>query len=320
MAGARLDGFVPFACCGRLDLGVVECTLQPVPFRDDSGSSALQAAILPGGVRRSDQSGFCDAAFLPGLVDPLGCQDPLASQLGGRQRLPTCCTVEESQAETRRRLFKPCLICAVRAASVVEVPCGHVTVCMECYGDYETNTKCLVCSTEVSARVDVGPFLDSFGRPALCHVCRNCVACVVTVPCVHMSLCTRCLPMKPRGCPTCGETVEQSCAVRWPPDAAACPSSLPHRGGRAGSDVGSLRSRRGPRSGTETATPRTAGSMSVSGECLVKATQDVEQDILRLERQLLCLRTLSHSTSPTGAAGSLKDGGTHSRTSSSIRA
>mmetsp|Transcript_138968 Transcript_138968/g.443747 ORF Transcript_138968/g.443747 Transcript_138968/m.443747 type:complete len:307 (-) Transcript_138968:33-953(-) len=303
MARPLWDNLAPFACCRRFDVGIVECSLAPVHYEERFGGCApsTQAASASAAGRREARS--ASSAF----EDPFGCQDPL--RLGDGNGLPICCTVDE--ADSTEKLFQPCLICAVRPASVVEVPCGHITVCIDCYGDYQTNARCLVCRAVVAARVDVRPFLDLVtGRPADCNVCKEAAACVVTVPCVHMTLCARCLPMKPAGCPMCGEIVEQSCAVKWPsPDRCFRPPST--RPGSAASEIGDMRM---PSSTLGTMTPRTAGS--ARRECLSKATEDVDQEILRLERQLLQLRSLSSLSTTPGVAGTLKEARPPSRPSS----
>eukprot|EP00443_Scrippsiella_acuminata_P103403 CAMPEP_0115574798 /NCGR_PEP_ID=MMETSP0272-20121206/1709_1 /TAXON_ID=71861 /ORGANISM="Scrippsiella trochoidea, Strain CCMP3099" /LENGTH=263 /DNA_ID=CAMNT_0003009523 /DNA_START=82 /DNA_END=871 /DNA_ORIENTATION=+ len=234
-----------------------------------------------------------DLERLPAFVDPFGCQDPLRAQYGDQ---PLCCMSDT--AESREpQIHQPCLVCAVRPATVVEVPCGHVTVCLDCYGDYQTNVRCLRCRDVVSARVDIGPFLDQFGRPASCNMCKSSLAAVVTLPCVHMYLCAHCLPVTPAGCPSCGANVDQSCTVKWfAGENSARPSA--RSGATAVGDMARL-----PSLALGTLTPRTAGSGTRDG--LSKATEDVDQEILRLERELRQLRTLSQATpqaTPPGTA------------------
>merc|ERR1719329_1802997 len=89
-------------------------------------------------------------------------------------------------------LFSPCMVCAMMPASVVEVPCGHVNVCSNCYGDYQSNQRCLRCRDRVSARADVSPFLHEItGRPKDCNMCRTEMVNVVVFSCVHMYFCSR---------------------------------------------------------------------------------------------------------------------------------
>lgn len=206
---------------------------------------------------------------------------------GGDFATAACCMTAQEWRQAPPTLFQPCMVCSLRPASIVEIPCGHITVCNECYVDYQTNARCLRCRDKVSARVDIAQFLDDLGRPEDCYMCKKSPACVVTVPCVHMCLCSSCLPQRPVGCPTCGALVEQTCTVKW---------NLEQR------PMGPASSRRvldnGGSSGVVGAPPPGAPqSLLLDG-----ATEGIDAEILRLESQLLRLRTLAHT--PQSASGS----------------
>ncbi|CAE8701132.1 unnamed protein product [Polarella glacialis] len=125
-----------------------------------------------------------------------------------------CC--QQLFGQTSVELFAPCMVCAIHAASVLEVPCGHATVCGECFSDYQDALRCLRCRAEVTARVDVEAFLDEFtGRPVLCQLCGITPVDVLGLPCAHMSVCSRCLPAQPQRCSLCYRRLEQTCKVRW---------------------------------------------------------------------------------------------------------
>jgi len=265
--------------------------MRPVPF--DEGCCAApklgKAEASRGGRPTASRRG----GSMPIIADPFGCQDPTREGDGPAM----CCVPEEAQRAAA--LFAPCMVCAMRAATIVEVPCGHATVCVECYGDYQTNTRCLRCRDQVTARVDVAPFLDEIsGRPGECNMCKSAPACVVTIPCVHMCLCARCLPNTPAGCPTCGARVEQTCKVKWSSGggAAATPSAqggivVSTPGGTAGLSGFGLPNGRFP------SLPLSVGALPTHGgsggrDGLAEATEDVDLEIDRLERQLRRLRGL----------------------------
>lgn len=199
----------PWGYCQRVDVGILTCSQTPVHCTERSLGSAT------GSTHRHPRVGVSSAKppplSWPGMVDPCGCHNPLHVEHGG---LPVCCMPD--WVPNGPRLFQPCIVCTVRPASIVEVPCGHINVCIDCYADYQTNARCLRCRGEVTARVDTAPFLDDVtGRPADCHMCKDAPSCVVTLPCVHMCLCARCLPAQTVGCPVCGARVERNCMVQW---------------------------------------------------------------------------------------------------------
>merc|ERR1712048_1074257 len=158
-----------------------------------------------------------------------------------------------------------------RPASVVEYPCGHLNVCTECHQDYRSNMRCLRCRGAVPLRLDLSPFLDEVtGRPSECRMCKSQLASVVMMPCVHMSFCAGCLPKTIAGCPSCGQRVEQTCVVLW---------------ATAERIVGGLRSFPGlPASARERHRPQ------MRSDGLERATEDVDEEIARLEQQLRQLR------------------------------
>lgn len=227
--------------------------------------------------------------FLPAIiVDPLGCQGS-APPFDGQQ----CCALEEAPAAPG--LFAPCMVCAWRPAAVVDIPCGHANVCTECYGDYQTNARCLRCRDKVNGRVSVEDFVDEVtGRPQQCNVCKRSPANVVIIPCAHMCLCAQCLPEAPRGCPTCGARVERTCFVRWYPANGELPESS--QGAEDGTVVGAVSSGHFPR------LPVSVGALPAQGasrDGLTAATEDVDHEISRLEQQLRRLRRLSQASSRT---------------------
>lgn len=262
------------AWCGRVDCGAIHCSLQPESFKDVGQPRDIVASGQPP----------ARAPLAASLTDVLTCADPA----GPNDDLPLCCVPEDW--DVGPVLSNPCMVCAVRPASIVEIPCGHPTVCMDCYGDYHTNSRCLRCRGSVLARVDVSPFLDSStGWPSQCRVCRSRVANVVMVPCVHMCLCENCLPNAPAGCPTCGETVERTCVVKW-----AVGENNGRPGARHGHRRDAGRGQEGPlarRSLTDN-----EESAGMAARALSQATEDVEEEILRLERQLFQLRAISRTT------------------------
>lgn len=256
-----------------MDVGVLECSMHPQPLEDrlQHMDCPCAAAPLQPGQKPSHPSASSQGARTKEarslFPDPFGCDGDA----------PAACCMPEDQGGSS--LFAPCMVCAMRPASIIEVPCGHATVCAECFGDYHTNVRCLRCRDQVTGRVDVFPFLhEPEGRPPECNMCKSNTASVVTLPCVHMCLCANCLPWKPNGCPTCGALVEQTCVVRW--------------------STGSETTRPGPSSFPRL--PATFGSLARGGgEGLAKATEDVDQEIQRLERQLmkLKLRSVSQTSS-----------------------
>eukprot|EP00929_Paragymnodinium_shiwhaense_P084199 TRINITY_DN45006_c0_g1_i1.p1 TRINITY_DN45006_c0_g1~~TRINITY_DN45006_c0_g1_i1.p1 ORF type:complete len:331 (+),score=68.36 TRINITY_DN45006_c0_g1_i1:73-1065(+) len=131
-----------------------------------------------------------------------------------RRRGLTCCLEDENEDG----LFAPCCVCLSKAASVVEVPCGHVNVCVDCFQDYKDFGRCLRCLQVVILRHDVAPMLDPVtGRPPSCSACSTDVADVLVLPCLHMNVCERCLLLKLGGapCTTCEKSVQQVCMVLW---------------------------------------------------------------------------------------------------------
>lgn len=118
------------------------------------------------------------------------------------------------------KMFLPCCICAAHPATVVEVPCGHVTVCEHCVFVYRHNPKCLVCRQDSQGRVDVHELLSEgsgpsaqVGSPPLCNSCLEKDACVLVLPCKHMTLCEDCFKKDSKGCPACGEPMDESSRV-----------------------------------------------------------------------------------------------------------
>jgi len=199
------------------------------------------------------------------IIDPYGCRD---SHSGFA---PSCCITEDAFiSDDTVALYMPCMICSVMPACVVDIPCGHINVCIGCYSDYSKNERCLRCRKSASARVDINPFLDPItGRPQQCNMCREADARVVILPCVHMCFCPRCLPQSVVGCPSCGDSVEQVCHAQWLPDSSRLGAvhSLP-----------------------AVVAPTMLGDGS-SG--FREATEGINQEISRLEQQLSQLRTLS---------------------------
>eukprot|EP00927_Polykrikos_kofoidii_P054604 TRINITY_DN49004_c0_g1_i1.p1 TRINITY_DN49004_c0_g1~~TRINITY_DN49004_c0_g1_i1.p1 ORF type:complete len:426 (+),score=44.58 TRINITY_DN49004_c0_g1_i1:152-1429(+) len=263
-------------CSDAFDLQELECSFQSHTrdkITNNEPTDPSKAAC--------SHPGTC-AAPAAALVKQLGCHTsaPEAS---------ACCAREE--AEPRFTLFAPCMVCTMRFASVVEVPCGHLNVCTECHREYQTNTRCIRCRENVPIRVDISPFLDEVtGKPELCKLCRTFIACTVMIPCAHMSFCNRCLPKSVVGCPTCGQKVEQTCQVLW---SVSCEETANTRG-LAGmvfptmpASTGSFPSHRGSR------------------DVLAQATEDVDEEIARLERQL---SKLKHVPSTDGCVGGT-DGG-----------
>eukprot|EP00931_Biecheleriopsis_adriatica_P089460 TRINITY_DN63585_c0_g1_i1.p1 TRINITY_DN63585_c0_g1~~TRINITY_DN63585_c0_g1_i1.p1 ORF type:complete len:234 (-),score=42.94 TRINITY_DN63585_c0_g1_i1:109-810(-) len=169
-------------------------------------------------------------------------------------------------------LFAACMVCGLHAASVVEVPCGHVTVCGECFSDYQLSPRCLRCRAEVAARVDVSAFLGEGGWPTMCQKCALEPVAALGLPCADLCLCWQCsldeeLPVP---CLACGSNVERLCKVLW---------------GSSGHDRGREVQARRP-------CPQLISSGEIGGSCeLEEATLKVEEEISRLEKQLLDLRT-----------------------------
>lgn len=275
MSQRSIFGLSPPSCWGLsrdFDIGAVECTFHPVRFDEQCDVNAPFASKD----KELQVVGPAPAHALPILADPFGCAGPESAM---------CCVAEGAEGQTGMELFAPCMVCATRAACIVEIPCGHATVCVECYGDYQTNARCLRCRDQVSARVDVGPFLDELtGRPGDCNMCKNALASVVTIPCVHMCFCASCLPESPAGCPTCGARVERTCQVKWLNAASLAPSE------RAMRYFPSL--------------PASVGALPAHGrDGLAEVTQDVEHEISRLEQQLRRLRTQSQSSGSAAPMG-----------------
>lgn len=257
-------------CGGPIDLGVLECSLTPVTVDECAAPSQLSTRNRSIGPSKTQTTG---PTGLPVLTDPLGCGDhPLGEAY-------TCC-LPEAAADQRlgSGLFVPCMVCSLRPASIVEIPCGHVGVCTECFGAYQNNVRCLRCRQLTTGRVDVSPFLERpSGKPIDCNICKSAMASVVIIPCVHMCFCFRCLPSSFAGCPTCGRRVEKVCEVKWTP----------------GPSVPVL--------------PTTLGALPTHGtrDGLAEATKDVDAEISRLEQQLSKLRTYSQASSRTMTARSM---------------
>lgn len=189
---------------------------------------------------------------------PVVMTNPFCSELGAEK---VCCL--PSDTVQLPKLAHPCTICGANPSSIVEVPCGHVSTCVACFGCYRHNERCLRCKQKVQGRVDVLPFLDPHtGEPRRCHMCMDAVASVVTVPCAHMCFCERCLPGNIAGCPQCGQRVERVYYVQWQRNVA-----VPNFGG------------------------------------LETATEDIDVEIERLERQLTQLKRLSHEDGPRRGLG-----------------
>ncbi|KAF4708356.1 hypothetical protein FOZ63_021491 [Perkinsus olseni] len=84
-----------------------------------------------------DVEGWNDAA------QPAGDQEKWEKQLGSSE--------DESSSETRKKHGR-CVICLHRRAEVVLVPCGHMILCRECYGQIrleapEMLSTCLLCKS-----------------------------------------------------------------------------------------------------------------------------------------------------------------------------
>lgn len=346
------------ASCQKVDVGVLECSQRPLPLQHAytvvggccttatgaaAGSGGGGAA---GGGQRSFASAGRPAREAPpsssspcSLVDPFGCQDPRYSVCDLDESMRLCCIAPGWTQGTGASLFQPCLVCSLRAASIVEVPCGHITVCDECYADYKTNSRCLRCRDQVAARVDIKQFLDELGRPEDCYMCKSSLASVVTVPCVHMCLCAQCLPQRPAGCPTCGERVERTCVVKWSAAAATSaaagsggPQQPPSEQGAASGAAFSMGTVVAAAAGGHSmprqhvnghpryppppsevsgvncgrSGGRSRGSAAVEAavareqaEDSLDVARDVDQEILRLEQQLRRLRTLASSSTRT---------------------
>lgn len=241
-------------CIANMDVGLMECSLKPVRIDE---------------VERQATMG------LPTCAGPSGDWVTHIPCSTTAPEAPVCCVPEEHVHKLE--MFAPCVVCAHRPATIVEVPCGHVNVCAECHRDYHTNTRCIRCRGSVPMRLDLAPFLDEVtGRPDECKICKAGFASVVMMPCIHMGFCAGCLPKNVLGCPTCGEKVDGMCTVQWVSSAAAALEAYSHRSATRRSLQQSARSEAG-------------GDKDLG---LVRATEDVDEEIARLERQLFKLRAM----------------------------
>eukprot|EP00928_Gymnodinium_smaydae_P024543 TRINITY_DN19832_c0_g1_i1.p1 TRINITY_DN19832_c0_g1~~TRINITY_DN19832_c0_g1_i1.p1 ORF type:complete len:310 (+),score=18.89 TRINITY_DN19832_c0_g1_i1:204-1133(+) len=250
-----LQTFGLVGCVSAFDVGAMECSFKPVRF----GEARKETRV-------------CSKAIGWNAVSHIACDRSVSDPL-------VCCVPENDNQFAE--MFAACAVCAMRPATIVEVPCGHVNVCGECHRDYRTNTRCLRCREHVSTRLDVAPFLETVsGRPDQCKLCRKALACVVIMPCIHMGFCKDCLPNEIIGCPTCGDVVEQMCVVQWA--LAAWPSQAAARNWRCTHNRVPFASPLKPSNydGADT------------HNCLQDATDDVDAEIRRLEQQLQRLRAV----------------------------
>lgn len=248
-----------------IDLGVLDCAFKPVRFDD----CRTPAATLGEGIA---------------MVSQLGCHANEPQQI--------CCVPEDLAS---RELFAPCVVCALRPACILEVPCGHVNVCGGCNRDYHTNTRCIRCRERVPTRIDVSSFLDDVtGRPENCRMCQSVPASVVMVPCIHMAFCHRCLPKTVAGCPTCGERVEQICIALLSASSLGAGATAREARFVAGMPIGTF--------GSLPSYQCPAGrAVDRSGDGLEQTTERVDEEIARLEKQL---RRLKHNPPRSGLEAS----------------
>jgi len=144
IAVARAFAGAGSSCWSKMDVGVAECSFQPVRF--DDHCMGQRTASVPSSRAEVQGKRNNKPPAHPWLTDPLGCHDPLSAA-----EHHVCCVPEDGRSGVS--LFAPCMVCAARPASIVEVPCGHITVCTECYGDYHTNVRCLRCRDQA----ELGP-------------------------------------------------------------------------------------------------------------------------------------------------------------------
>lgn len=152
------------------------------------------------------------------------------------------------------KLQHPCAVCGINPASLVEIPCGHVNCCVSCYGCYRHNERCMRCKQKTQGRVDVLPFLDINTGAP-----RACNMCMETDACIVA------VP--------CGHMC--FCQRCLPGNVAGCP----HCGQRV-QRVYTVQWQQ------NAAMPNMGG--------LEHATEDIDVEIERLERQLKQLKRLSH--------------------------
>lgn len=188
-------------------------------------------------------------------------------------KYPFCCI---SNVERKTGFFRmPCRMCFVQPASVVEIPCGHVSICSGCQLLDRSNSSCLRCRESIKARFDVRRSLDSStGGPSLCHNCRVNPARMLMLPCLHLILCPQCMPDLLGSCPTCGEIVDVTVEVQWE-GRILCKEPPSNR-------VMSLK-----------------GGVGLQKLSLTQATLDIDAEITRLEEQLWHIRRGSTSDCPS---------------------
>eukprot|EP00397_Hematodinium_sp_SG-2012_P035979 GEMP01038787.1.p1 GENE.GEMP01038787.1~~GEMP01038787.1.p1 ORF type:complete len:221 (+),score=26.46 GEMP01038787.1:224-886(+) len=107
-----------------------------------------------------------------------------------------------------------CRFCYQNPASIVEIPCGHVTTCPGCSKHY-CSPKCMVCGAfSTHARINISEGMSS-GRPLECYMCKCHDASVLALPCEHLICCKSCFRPCHRGCPQCGQRVIERVEVLW---------------------------------------------------------------------------------------------------------
>lgn len=120
------------------------------------------------------------------------------------------------------RFFIPCYLCQNAAATLVEVPCGHVAVCQWCdSGTMATGilarSRCVQCKGHSSSRIDISRYLDpGTGEPKPCFICHGRHFEVLSLPCGCLCHCSNCFPHQTTGCPSCGRPVFERVVIAWP--------------------------------------------------------------------------------------------------------
>jgi len=245
-----------FSCSSPVDVGILECSISPHRVRVQDLAKDWGCENASCGNSKHDFT----------IVSQLNCHSAPSP-------VAVCCAPDPDQAIPEQlTLFAPCMVCAMRPSCIVEVPCGHVNVCAECHRDYHTNTRCLRCRERVPVRIDVSNFLDEItGRPDECKMCKVELASVVMLPCIHMGFCERCLPKSVAGCPSCGQMVQQMCTALWSTER--------------------LSSERGLKSFKSL-----PASSSAALPGLARETEDVDDEIARLEAAMSHLRNVRHES------------------------
>lgn len=134
--------------------------------------------------------------------------------------------VELCVIDRKQPYFVTCMHCGTAPASIVEVGCGHISLCTWCCEgsaylhnrdeDLGVRSRCAVCKKESISRVDVSRFLNQeTGDPSFCYMCRSRLAEVLVIPCGCLCHCAHCFK-DTRGCLACGEEVTGQTLVLWP--------------------------------------------------------------------------------------------------------